>query len=102
MGGAKPVPSGPIRRSSAGWTAGPAGTQTYAIIMQDTDAVIRNAPILHWTMVNIPASTTKLEPGMSAPPVKAMIRLTKIQARPIPVTALENIGPGRCVWLLAG
>jgi para-nitrobenzyl esterase len=50
------------------WTAGPAGTQTYAIIMQDTDAVIRNAPILHWTMVNIPAGTTKLEPGMSAPP----------------------------------
>ncbi len=53
------------------WSAGPAGTQTYAIIMQDTDAVIRNAPILHWTMVNIPAATTKLEPGMSAPPAGA-------------------------------
>jgi para-nitrobenzyl esterase len=53
------------------WTAGPAGTRSYVVIMQDTDAVIRNAPILHWTMVNIPATTTKLDAGMSAPPAGA-------------------------------
>lgn len=53
------------------WTAGPSGTRSYVVIMQDTDAVVRNAPILHWTMVNIPAGTTKLEAGMSAPPAGA-------------------------------
>jgi Raf kinase inhibitor-like YbhB/YbcL family protein len=50
------------------WTAGPAGTKSYAIIMQDPDAMRNGAPILHWTMVNIPASVTKLDPGMTAPP----------------------------------
>ena len=53
------------------WTAGPAGTRSYVVIMQDTDAVVRNAPILHWTMVNIPATTTKLDAGMTAPPAGA-------------------------------
>jgi para-nitrobenzyl esterase len=48
------------------WTAGPAGTKSYAIIMQDTDGMIRNAPILHWTMFNI--AGTKLDAAMSAPP----------------------------------
>lgn len=51
------------------WTAGPAGTRSYVIIMQDTDAVVRNAPILHWTMYNI--AGTKLEAGMSAAPAGA-------------------------------
>jgi para-nitrobenzyl esterase len=53
------------------WTAGPSGTRSYVVIMQDTDAMVRNAPILHWTMVNIPANTTKLDAGMSAPPAGA-------------------------------
>jgi para-nitrobenzyl esterase len=53
------------------WTAGPSGTRSYVVIMQDTDAMVRNAPILHWTMVNIPATTTKLDAGMSAPPAGA-------------------------------
>jgi para-nitrobenzyl esterase len=48
------------------WTAGPAGTKSYAIIMQDTDGMIRNAPILHWTMFNI--TGTKLDAGMTAVP----------------------------------
>jgi para-nitrobenzyl esterase len=50
------------------WTAGPAGTRSYAIIMQDTDGIRNNMPILHWTMFNIPAGTTRLDAGMSAPP----------------------------------
>lgn len=53
------------------WSAGPAGTQSYVIIMQDVDGSMRNSnglPILHWTMANIPATVTKLDAGMSAPP----------------------------------
>jgi para-nitrobenzyl esterase len=46
------------------WTAGPAGTKSYAIIMQDPDASRNGQPILHWTMYNLPASVTKLDPGM--------------------------------------
>jgi para-nitrobenzyl esterase len=48
------------------WTAGPAGTKSYVVIMQDTDGMIRNAPILHWTMFNIMG--TKLDAGMTAVP----------------------------------
>jgi para-nitrobenzyl esterase len=50
------------------WSAGPEGTKAYVVIMQDPDALRDNLPILHWTMVNIPATVTKLEPGMKAPP----------------------------------
>ncbi len=53
------------------WTPGPSGTQSYAIIMQDTDGSSDNSgglPILHWTMGNIPASVTRLEAGMTNPP----------------------------------
>jgi para-nitrobenzyl esterase len=46
------------------WTAGPADTKSYAIIMQDTDASRNGAPILHWTMYNVPLSVTRLDPGM--------------------------------------
>jgi para-nitrobenzyl esterase len=51
------------------WTAGPAATKSYAIIMQDTDGVMRGSAILHWTMFNI--SGTSLDAGMSAPPAGA-------------------------------
>jgi para-nitrobenzyl esterase len=51
------------------WTAGPAGTRSYVIIMQDPDAIYNGAPILHWTMFNIPGSVTRLDAAMSAPPV---------------------------------
>jgi para-nitrobenzyl esterase len=47
------------------WTAGPAGTKTYVVIMQDTDALRNGAPILHWSMVDIPPSITKLPAGMT-------------------------------------
>ena len=36
--------------------------------MQDTDAIVRGGPILHWTMYNIPAGTTSLAKGMTTPP----------------------------------
>lgn len=47
------------------WTPGPTGTKSYAIIMQDSSLLFRGAPILHWTMFNIPASVTTLEAGMA-------------------------------------
>jgi para-nitrobenzyl esterase len=53
------------------WTAGPAGTKSYVVIMQDADGLSRGAPILHWTMNNIPANVTKLDAGMTAPPAGA-------------------------------
>jgi para-nitrobenzyl esterase len=53
------------------WSSGPAATKSYVIIMQDADAMMRGAPILHWTMLNVPASVTKLLPGMTAPPAGA-------------------------------
>src|SRR5215475_818683 len=48
------------------WTAGPQGTQTYVIIMQDTDAHMGSMPILHWTMYDIPGGVLKLDPAMPA------------------------------------
>jgi para-nitrobenzyl esterase len=46
------------------WTAGPADTKSYVIVMQDTDAVRGGAPFLHWTMYNVPVSVTRIDPGM--------------------------------------
>ena len=54
------------------WTAGPSGTKSYVVIMQDTDALRNGAPILHWTMVDIPAATTKLPAGMTEAPSGTM------------------------------
>jgi para-nitrobenzyl esterase len=48
------------------WTRGPGGTKSYVVIMQDTGAIVRGAPILHWTLYNIPAGVMKLEAGMPA------------------------------------
>ncbi len=47
------------------WTQGPIGTKSYAIIMQDPEFITRSGgPVLHWTMVNIPANLFKLSAGM--------------------------------------
>ena len=47
------------------WSAGPAGTKSYAVIMQDPDAQRNGQPILHWTIYNLPANVTKLDAGMA-------------------------------------
>ena len=47
------------------WSAGPSGTKSYAIIMQDNSLLLRGQPILHWTMFNIPAGVTSLPAGMA-------------------------------------
>jgi para-nitrobenzyl esterase len=54
------------------WSAGPADTKSYVVIMQDTDVLRDGAPILHWTMVDIPAAMTKLPAGMTEAPAGAM------------------------------
>jgi Raf kinase inhibitor-like YbhB/YbcL family protein len=53
------------------WTAGPSGTRTYVIIMQDPDAIYNGMPILHWTMFNVPANLIRLDAAMTAPPAGA-------------------------------
>jgi para-nitrobenzyl esterase len=47
------------------WSAGPDGTRSYVVIMQDTGAIVRGAPILHWTLYDIPTGVTKLNAGMT-------------------------------------
>lgn len=53
------------------WTAGPSGTKTYAIIMQDGDGARNGEPFLHWSVFNIAPGTTKLEPGVATVPTGA-------------------------------
>ena len=48
------------------WTAGPAGTKGYAVIMQDLDGSATRPIIQHWTAYNI--TGTKLDAGMTALP----------------------------------
>ena len=50
------------------WTKGPEATKSYVLIIQDNDLPVRGAPVLHWTMFNIPASVTTLPVGMTTPP----------------------------------
>jgi para-nitrobenzyl esterase len=54
------------------WSKGPKGTKSYAVIMQDTDGLVRGDAILHWTLYDVPATATKLDAGMTAPPSGAM------------------------------
>lgn len=68
------------------WTKGPAATKSYAIIMQDSDFVARGSPILHWSVVNIPATVTKLPAGMKPeeiPAARSTARTIRVRASPI-------------------
>jgi para-nitrobenzyl esterase len=51
------------------WTAGPAGTKSYAVIMQDTTGFRNGLPILHWTLYNVSPSVMSL-PADMAPDAK--------------------------------
>ena len=53
------------------WSAGPAGTRSYVVVLQDTAGVVNGDALLHWTAYNIPAGTTSLAPGMTALPTGA-------------------------------
>jgi Raf kinase inhibitor-like YbhB/YbcL family protein len=47
------------------WTAGPEGTQSYAIVMHDPDAPT-GVGFFHWIAVDLPAGTTSLAENASA------------------------------------
>lgn len=46
------------------WSAGPSGTVGYALVVDDPDAPV--GTWVHWTVWNIPASTTSLPGGVTA------------------------------------
>jgi Raf kinase inhibitor-like YbhB/YbcL family protein len=48
------------------WTAGPEGTKSYVVIMQDPDAIDMGRPIVHWTAFNI--AETRLDSAMTGTP----------------------------------
>ena len=51
------------------WNAGPDGTRSYVVLMQDSNEILAHGPILHWTLFNIPSGKTSLPAGLtSAPP----------------------------------
>ncbi len=54
------------------WKGAPKATQTFAVIMQDSDPPRAElGSIVHWTMINIPASTKTLAPNLTTPPAGA-------------------------------
>ena len=50
-----------------GWGAGPAGTRSYALIMEDPD-VSREPPFVHWILYNVPAEVTRLDEAVPGSP----------------------------------
>jgi len=49
------------------WSAGPAGTKSYYLIMEDGTAGMNREGVLHWQMFNIPADVTSIPEGGPAP-----------------------------------
>jgi Raf kinase inhibitor-like YbhB/YbcL family protein len=50
------------------WTAGPAGTMSYAIVFKDTTAGSVTMNTMHWAIYDIPASVTSLPMGVMTGP----------------------------------
>lgn len=54
------------RSPALSWTAGPEGTQSYAVICHDPDApLVQNGTYgyVHWVLYNLPAETMSLDEG---------------------------------------
>jgi Raf kinase inhibitor-like YbhB/YbcL family protein len=47
------------------WTAGPANTQSYALIMEDPDSKSPPLPVIHWIAWDIPANVTSLHEAVA-------------------------------------
>ena len=75
-----PLSSGPGDHVSPplAWTAGPAATLSYAIVMRDTDA----GDLVHWVIYDIPSTVLALPEGVEdgyEPPVPAGARQAELQ-----------------------
>jgi len=46
------------------WSPGPAGTKSFAILVEDPDAKTTPSPVVHWVAWNVPASVTALREGL--------------------------------------
>jgi Raf kinase inhibitor-like YbhB/YbcL family protein len=57
---------GADRSPALHWEGVPAGTQTFALIVDDPDAPVGNWN--HWLLYNVPAGTRALAPGVAARP----------------------------------
>ena len=53
------------------WSPGPAAVKSYVLVLQDDNVVVRGQVLVHMTLINIPAGTTTLAPGMMAAPAGA-------------------------------
>jgi Raf kinase inhibitor-like YbhB/YbcL family protein len=51
------------------WMGAPPGTAAYALIEQDADNKVNNAPFTQWLLYNMPRTVTQLTPGVPAKPL---------------------------------
>lgn len=51
------------------WTGPPEGTQSFAIMVHDADAVTGGAGFWHWVVIDIPATETTIVQGTASGPV---------------------------------
>ena len=56
---------GPDVSPQLGWKEAPAGTQSFALIMDDPDAPV--GTWVHWVLYNVPANITELQEGVEKP-----------------------------------
>ena len=71
---------GDNRMPGLSWTAGPAGTKSYVVILEDPDAGPQR-PFLHWIAANIPATMTSLPAGMTTAPAGSGIIQTGVRGQ---------------------
>jgi Raf kinase inhibitor-like YbhB/YbcL family protein len=48
------------------WAAGPDGTKSYALVMEDPDAPVKPLPVVHWLLWNIPPKVRRLDEHLPA------------------------------------
>jgi Raf kinase inhibitor-like YbhB/YbcL family protein len=61
------TPGGEDKAPAIAWTAGPPGTQSYAVFAEG-EGENRRDPTLHWSVYNIPATTLALPRGLPKDP----------------------------------
>jgi Raf kinase inhibitor-like YbhB/YbcL family protein len=62
------------------WTAGPAGTQSYVVVMEGEGGE-RTDPTVHWIVYNIPATALKLPTGIPKEPAQVKEPAGALQGR---------------------